>query len=76
MILRHFGSVAALRAAGVEQIREVKGVGPKLAETIVRELHADDPAPTAGASGVDSPGESPSGESPSGVGPLRDSVDA
>ncbi|WP_296197512.1 excinuclease ABC subunit UvrC [uncultured Microbacterium sp.] len=76
VILRHFGSVAALRAAGVEQIREVKGVGPKLAETIVRELHADDPAPTAGASGVDSPGESPSGESPSGVGPLRDSVDA
>ncbi|QEO10083.1 excinuclease ABC subunit UvrC [Protaetiibacter larvae] len=42
-LLRHFGSVARLRAADVEAIAEVKGIGPQLAETIVARL-ASSPA--------------------------------
>jgi excinuclease ABC, C subunit len=39
-LLRHFGSVAALRQAGPEQIAELPGIGPKLAESIHRHLAA------------------------------------
>jgi excinuclease ABC subunit C len=35
LLLRHFGSIERLRHATVEEIREVEGVGPKLAETLV-----------------------------------------
>ncbi len=37
-LLRHFGSVAALRQATPEQISELPGIGPKLAEAIHRHL--------------------------------------
>ena len=40
-LLRHFGSVAALRTATVEQIEELPGIGPKLAETVHRHLQGD-----------------------------------
>ncbi|WP_203138276.1 excinuclease ABC subunit UvrC [Microbacterium sp. JZ31] len=40
-LLRHFGSVAALRTATAEQIEELPGIGPKLAETVVRHLQGD-----------------------------------
>ncbi len=40
-LLRHFGSVARLRAASVEQIAEVKGIGPQLAEAIAGRLRGD-----------------------------------
>jgi len=33
-LLRHFGSVAALRRAGADEIQEVQGIGPALAEAI------------------------------------------
>ncbi|MCE4024492.1 excinuclease ABC subunit UvrC [Microbacterium sp. Au-Mic1] len=33
-LLRHFGSVAALRRAAAEEIQEVQGIGPALAEAI------------------------------------------
>jgi excinuclease ABC subunit C len=33
-LLRHFGSVTALRSATVEEITELPGIGPKLAESI------------------------------------------
>jgi excinuclease ABC subunit C len=33
-LLRHFGSVRQIRAATVEQLQEVAGIGPRLAETI------------------------------------------
>ncbi|MEZ3160075.1 excinuclease ABC subunit UvrC [Microbacterium sp. BWT-B31] len=33
-LLRHFGSVAALRQASVEQIEELPGIGPKLAASV------------------------------------------
>ncbi|MDQ1483329.1 MAG: excinuclease subunit [Actinomycetota bacterium] len=38
-LLRHFGSVKRLREATVDQIREVPGIGPALAETIQVTLH-------------------------------------
>ncbi|MFB9309684.1 excinuclease ABC subunit C [Agromyces hippuratus] len=45
-LLRHFGSVKRLRAASETDISEVKGIGPALAATVHRTLHADGaPAP-------------------------------
>ncbi|HEY9366235.1 MAG TPA: excinuclease ABC subunit UvrC [Agromyces sp.] len=45
-LLRHFGSVKQLRAASETDIAEVKGIGPALAATVHRTLHADGvPAP-------------------------------
>jgi len=38
-LLKHFGSVARLKAADAEAIMEVRGVGPQLARTIVAALH-------------------------------------
>jgi len=37
-LVRHFGSVAALRRAGVEEILEVQGVGRRTAEAVVAAL--------------------------------------
>jgi excinuclease ABC subunit C len=37
-LVRHFGSVAALRRADVEQILEVPGVGRRTAEAVVAAL--------------------------------------
>lgn len=37
-LLKHFGSVRKLRAASVEELQEVQGVGPALAATIRRQL--------------------------------------
>ena len=37
-ILRHFGSVAAVRRADASQLAEVKGVGPAMAQRIVERL--------------------------------------
>jgi excinuclease ABC subunit C len=39
-LLKHFGSVAKLRQASVDQILEVKGVGPSTAETVFERLRA------------------------------------
>ncbi|MFT4030326.1 MAG: excinuclease ABC subunit UvrC [Protaetiibacter sp.] len=50
-LLRHFGSVARLRAATAEQIAEVRGIGPQLAESIIARLGA------SRASGREQPGE-------------------
>ncbi|WP_111719998.1 excinuclease ABC subunit UvrC [Homoserinimonas sp. OAct 916] len=43
-LLQHFGSVARLKQAEVDQIGQVPGIGPSLAETIHRHLSAT-PAP-------------------------------
>ncbi len=40
-LLRHFGSVARLRAASVDEIAEVKGIGPQLAAAIAGRLGED-----------------------------------
>jgi excinuclease ABC subunit C len=37
-LLRHFGSVARLRGATVDELGEVRGIGPQLAQTIVARL--------------------------------------
>ncbi|MBA8816242.1 excinuclease ABC subunit C [Microbacterium halimionae] len=37
-LLRHFGSVSALRGATVEQITELPGIGPKLAASVQQHL--------------------------------------
>ncbi len=41
VLLGHFGSVARLRAASVDEIAEVRGVGPSLAAAIVGRLKGD-----------------------------------
>lgn len=38
-LVKHFGSVKKMREASVEEIQQVKGVGPKLAQTIYEHLH-------------------------------------
>ena len=40
-LVKHFGSVKQIRKASLEQLQEVAGVGPKLAETIYEHLHKD-----------------------------------
>ncbi len=40
-LLRHFGSLAALRRATVEELARVPGIGPRLAAELQRHLHAD-----------------------------------
>ncbi|MEU3552999.1 excinuclease ABC subunit UvrC [Streptomyces fragilis] len=42
-LLRHFGSVKRLRAATIEQIQEVPGIGRKTAETVAAALAAATP---------------------------------
>ncbi|MGH3311403.1 MAG: excinuclease ABC subunit UvrC [Streptomyces sp.] len=44
-LIKHFGSVKRLRAATVEEICEVPGVGRKTAETLAAALAAKSPAP-------------------------------
>jgi excinuclease ABC subunit C len=46
-LLKHFGSVKRLRAAGRDEIADVKGIGPVLAESIVARLTPDDSGGTA-----------------------------
>ncbi|WP_368077934.1 helix-hairpin-helix domain-containing protein [Bacillus sp. NTK074B] len=38
-LIRHFGSLARLRSAGVADIARVRGIGPVLAEKIFRQLN-------------------------------------
>ncbi|GAB3943946.1 excinuclease ABC subunit UvrC [Corynebacterium tapiri] len=38
-LVKHFGSVKKLKAASVEEISQVKGFGPKLAESVYKHLH-------------------------------------
>ncbi|MEO6018757.1 MAG: excinuclease ABC subunit UvrC [Knoellia sp.] len=45
-LLRHFGSVKRIRAANLEELVEVNGIGPRLAETIQRELSGAPAEPT------------------------------
>ena len=40
-LVKHFGSVAKLKRATVDEIREVPGFGPALAESVHEALHAD-----------------------------------
>jgi len=35
LLLRHFGSMERLRNASAEEITEIEGIGPKMAETLV-----------------------------------------
>ncbi|MDO5031531.1 excinuclease ABC subunit UvrC [Corynebacterium sp.] len=39
-LVKHFGSVKKLKEASVEEIAEVKGFGPKLAQTVFEHLHS------------------------------------
>lgn len=43
-LLRHFGSVSALRAAGPDEIAELPGIGPTLAAAVHRHLNATSPS--------------------------------
>lgn len=46
VLLKHFGSVKRLKEATPEQIGEVRGIGPALAEAIVARLATDSDHPT------------------------------
>ena len=46
VLLKHFGSVKRLKAATPDQIGEVRGIGPALAEAIVARLSTDSDHPT------------------------------
>jgi excinuclease ABC subunit C len=39
-LIRHFGAVERIRGASVEELRQVTGIGPDLAQKIYEELHA------------------------------------
>ena len=67
-LVRHFGSVAALRRAGVEDILAVPGIGRRTAEAVVEALGG----PAARAADPDQTDES--GNSPSPMGPAADPV--
>ncbi|GGH34648.1 excinuclease ABC subunit UvrC [Microbacterium album] len=54
-LLRHFGSVSALRGATVEQIAELPGIGPKLAQTVHRHLRAEDVADASAGMPAEAP---------------------
>lgn len=41
-LVKHFGSVKKLRAASASEIEQVKGFGPRLAQTVYDHLHAQD----------------------------------
>ncbi|MFW5933821.1 MAG: helix-hairpin-helix domain-containing protein, partial [Actinomycetota bacterium] len=57
-LLRHFGSLAAVRRAGVEELAEVPGVSPTLAATVRDHLaDARSQAPDTGPDGGEVPGE-------------------
>ena len=49
-LVRHFGSVAALRRAGVQDIVAVPGIGRRTAEAVVDALAAPGPGPTSAGS--------------------------
>ena len=49
-LLRHFGSVRALRAADLDQLQEVPGVGPALAQTVLLRLRDASPGPAVNLS--------------------------
>ncbi|OZB85633.1 excinuclease ABC subunit UvrC [Microbacterium sp. 13-71-7] len=53
-LLRHFGSVAALRRAGSAEIQEVPGIGPALAEAIRAHLAGPSAQASESAGGPDS----------------------
>lgn len=56
-IMRHFGSFKRLKAAGVEDISQVKGVSVNLAETIYEELKAWEESSTTVHEKLDARGE-------------------
>ncbi|MGH3744305.1 MAG: excinuclease ABC subunit UvrC, partial [Mycobacteriales bacterium] len=62
-LLRHFGSVKKMRAATVDEVAAVPGVGPATAANVVAALHADEPAPA-----VDPTTGEVLGDAPAGVG--------
>ena len=47
-LLKHFGGLGGLKAAGAEQIAQVEGVNAALAQRIYATLHGLDPGPAAG----------------------------
>ena len=44
-LLKHFGSVRKLRAASAEQIAEIDGFGPRLAQTVAAALQQSNDSP-------------------------------
>ena len=49
-LLKHFGSVKALRAADLAELQQVPGVGPALAQTLLARLGGEEPTPAVNLS--------------------------
>jgi excinuclease ABC subunit C len=64
-LLKHFGSVARLKAATPEEVAQVKGIGAALAAAITVKLGtATDASTASGAPPSDAPSDDPSGGGP------------
>jgi len=72
-VLRHFGSLKRLRAATVDEVMEVPGVGRRTAEAVVAALAA---APGVAAPGVAAPGVAAPGVAAPGVAGAPEPVPA
>ncbi len=62
-LVKHFGSLTALRQADVEQIAKVPGIGRMTAESVHAALHRTDPAVTGEKPAAEDPVTAPSSES-------------
>ena len=56
-LLRHFGSIKRLRAASPDDIAEVEGFGPRLAEAVANALRERQDGDAAGNQAGSRPGE-------------------
>jgi excinuclease ABC subunit C len=50
-LLRHFGGLAGVRSAGIEELSRVEGIHASLARRIYAALHDDTPGPGTTGSG-------------------------
>lgn len=66
-LLSHFGSVRAMREAGVEDLEQVKGIGHAKAEVIYRALHSSDEMVSDSVDDGDKSDASPKNETEKGT---------
>ncbi|UPW04556.1 excinuclease ABC subunit UvrC [Rhodococcus pyridinivorans] len=65
-LVTHFGSVARLREASVEEITAVPGIGQATAKAVLEALRGDVPAPAESPQDTDAPTAADAGDTPVG----------